>query len=61
MDIYKEVTMQNWVFHINPYTKEIHGAKREHYKELFNGGEHVVKAKSFEELCDKILSKEIVL
>lgn len=58
-DIYKEVILNNWVFHINPFKRTVRGVKREYYRELFNGGDHVVTANSFEDLCDKILKKEI--
>lgn len=59
--LYKELELQNWVFHINPYTKEVRAVKREHYIELFNGGTHIVSAESFDALCEKILNKELIL
>lgn len=52
--------LYSWVFRYNPFTEEYLGVEREFYTELWSGGQHLVTAKSFEELEQKIINGKTI-
>ncbi len=51
----KRDRLYGWLFHYNPYRNQWEAAKREHYKELFSGGKHVLRSRTLETLKDLIM------
>jgi hypothetical protein len=47
--------LEGWVFAYNPYVNQWWAAKREHYRDLWNGGSNVLKSESWLTLQEIIM------
>jgi hypothetical protein len=52
--------LEGWLFTYNAFTNEWMAADRDHYQELFNGGDNVIKSSKLHTLEELIMKYETI-